>query len=119
MENFHFLIHPFLLIENSIIFFCNLSLFKLNVAGIVLVDEGLAPSLVAAVLNHLQSVKMKKLCEEENSEVTGSVHLQPLVTHSSYHQDKDIQKRQNTAAKLRPKADGRIQQATPEVRLEQ
>jgi len=82
---------------------------------IVLVDEGLAPSLIAAVLNHLQSVKMKKLCEEENSEVTASVHLQPLVTRSSYHQDKDIQKRQNTAAKLRPKADGRIQQATPEV----
>ena len=34
---------------------------------------------------------------------------------SCYHKDREISKRINTAAKLRPKADGRIQQQTPEV----
>ena len=38
-----------------------------------------------------------------------------VVGRSCYHKDREISKRINTAAKLRPKADGRIQQQTPEV----
>ena len=46
-----------------------------------------------------------------------SIIVTPLmvVGRSCYHKDREISKRINTAAKLRPKADGRIQQQTPEV----
>ena len=57
---------------------------------------------------------MKKLMDEDE-EVEVSVHHQALVTKSCYHQDRDINKRQNTAAKLRPKVEGRILQMTSEV----
>ena len=55
--------------------------------------------------------------EEEGEERIVSVHQQPLVTRSCYHQDRDLRKRQNTAAKLRPKVEGRIMQLTAEVKI--
>lgn len=82
-------------------------------------DAQCAPSLTSAVTNHFRSVRMKKVQEEEEGETEGSIHQQPLVTRSCYHQDRDIKKRQNTAAKLRPKVDGRILQLTAEVRWPQ
>ena len=87
-----------------------------SAAGTILVDAQCAPSLTGAMTNHFRSVKMKKMQEEEEVETEGSIHQQPLVTKSCYHQDRDIKKRQNTAAKLRPKVDGRILQLTAEVR---
>ena len=59
---------------------------------------------------------MKKILEDDESSVEVSVHQQPLVTKSCYHQDRDLNKRQNTAAKLRPKVESRILQLTAEVR---
>ena len=64
-------------------------------------------------------VRMKKIQEEQEGEVESSVHQQCLVTKSCYHQDRDFKKRQNTAAKLRPKVEGRIMQLTAEVRQRQ
>ena len=64
-------------------------------------------------------VRMKKIQEEQEGEVESSVHQQCLVTKSCYHQDREFKKRQNTAAKLRPKVEGRIMQLTAEVRLGQ
>ena len=43
------------------------------------------------------------------------IFLIVMIGRSCYHKDREISKRINTAAKLRPKADGRIQQQTPEV----
>ena len=60
---------------------------------------------------------MKKILEDDESSVEVSVHQQPLVTKSCYHQDRDLNKRQNTAAKLRPKTEARILQLTAEVVL--
>jgi len=83
--------------------------------GAVLIDDQCAPSLTAAMVNHFKSVKLKKQQDDEEDDTAISVHQQPLVTKSCYHQDRDIAKRQNTAAKLRPKADGRIVQSSAEV----
>lgn len=85
--------------------------------GSILIDDQSAPSLTAAILNHFKSVQIKKKKDEaaEGEEEQVSVHHQCLVTRSCYHQDRDINKRINTAAKLRPKADGRIQQMSEEV----
>jgi len=85
--------------------------------GVVLIDDQCGPSLTAAMLNHFKAVGLKKLKDDEETgaEVVVSVHQQCLVTRSCYHKDREISKRINTAAKLRPKADGRIQQQTPEV----
>ena len=58
---------------------------------------------------------MKKMLDDDESSVEVSVHQQPLVTKSCYHQDRDLNKRQNTAAKLRPKVEARILQLTTEV----
>ena len=60
--------------------------------------------------------RMKKMLDDDESSVEVSVHQQPLVTKSCYHQDRDLNKRQNTAAKLRPKVEARILQLTAEVR---
>ena len=60
---------------------------------------------------------MKKILEDDESSVEVSVHQQPLVTKSCYHQDRELNKRQNTAAKLRPKTEARILQLTAEVVL--
>ena len=88
-----------------------------TVLGSILIDDQSAPSLTAAILNHFKSVQIKKKKDEEaeGEEEHVSVHQQCLVTKSCYHQDRDINKRINTAAKLRPKADGRIQQMSEEV----
>ena len=59
--------------------------------------------------------RMKKMLDDDESSVEVSVHQQPLVTKSCYHQDRDLNKRQNTAAKLRPKVESRILQLTAEV----
>ena len=59
--------------------------------------------------------RMKKMLDDDESSVEVSVHQQPLVTKSCYHQDRDLNKRQNTAAKLRPKVESRILQLTNEV----
>ena len=59
--------------------------------------------------------RMKKMLDDDESSVEVSVHQQPLVTKSCYHQDRDLNKRQNTAAKLRPKVEARILQLTTEV----
>merc|ERR1719336_1371946 len=85
--------------------------------GVVLIDDQCGPSLTAAMLNHFKAVGLKKLKDDEETgpEVVVSVHQQCLVTRSCYHKEREISKRINTAAKLRPKADGRIQQQTPEV----
>merc|ERR1739844_139532 len=85
--------------------------------GAILIDDQSAPSLTAAILNHFKSVQIKKKKDEgvDGEEEQVSVHHQCLVTRSCYHQDRDINKRINTAAKLRPKADGRIQQMSEEV----
>ena len=56
------------------------------------------------------------MLDDDESSVEVSVHQQPLVTKSCYHQDRDLSKRQNTAAKLRPKVEARILQLTTEVR---
>ena len=88
---------------------------KILFPGSVLVDDQCAPSLTAAMVNHFKSVKLKKQQDDEEDDTAISVHQQPLVTKSCYHQDRDIAKRQNTAAKLRPKADGRIVQTSDEV----
>jgi len=82
--------------------------------GVILIDDQCAPSLTAAMLNHFKSVKMKKLGDEDE-EANVSVHHQCLVTRSCFHQERDITKRINTAAKLRPKVDGRIVQSSAEV----
>ena len=55
------------------------------------------------------------MLDDDESSVEVSVHQQPLVTKSCYHQDRDLNKRQNTAAKLRPKVESRILQLTTEV----
>ena len=87
-----------------------------NILGAILIDDQSAPSLTAAVINHFKAVQIKKKKDEETEEGDQvSVHYQCLVTKSCYHQDRDINKRINTAAKLRPKADGRIQQMSEEV----
>ena len=89
---------------------------KFLLSGAVLIDDQCAPSLTAAMVNHFKSVKLKKQQDDEEDDTAISVHQQPLVTKSCYHQDRDIAKRQNTAAKLRPKADGRIVQSSAEVK---
>ena len=88
-----------------------------TILGAILIDDQSAPSLTAAILNHFKSVQIKKKKDEaaEGEEEQVSVHHQCLVSRSCYHQDRDINKRINTAAKLRPKADGRIQQMSEEV----
>ena len=63
----------------------------------------------------LSVFRMKKMLDDDESSVEVSVHQQPLVTKSCYHQDRDLNKRQNTAAKLRPKVESRILQLTNEV----
>lgn len=85
--------------------------------GSILIDDQSAPSLTAAIINHFKSVQIKKKKDDEaeGEEEQVSVHHQCLVTKSCYHQDRDINKRINTAAKLRPKADGRILQMSEEV----
>ena len=87
----------------------------LFVPGVMLMDDRCAHCLTTVLINHFKSVRMKKK-KEEDEELAVSVHLQPLVTSSSYHSDRDISKRRNTAAKLKPKVEGRIQQSSPEVR---
>ena len=82
--------------------------------GVILIDDQCAPSLTTAMINHFNSVKLKK-AQDEDPEMTVSDHHQCLVTKSCYHQDRDINKRKNTAAKLKPKVDGRIVQTSPEV----
>ena len=88
-----------------------------SVSGSILIDDQSAPSLTAAIINHFKSVQIKKKKDDEaeGQEEQVSVHHQCLVTKSCYHQDRDINKRINTAAKLRPKADGRILQMSEEV----
>ena len=73
----------------------------------------LTPSVVWCVTMSL--FRMKKMLDDDESSVEVSVHQQPLVTKSCYHQDRDLNKRQNTAAKLRPKVEARILQLTTEV----
>ena len=91
-----------------------------NILGAILIDDQSAPSLTAAIINHFRAVQIKKKKDEETEEGDQvSVHYQCLVTKSCYHQDRDINKRINTAAKLRPKADGRIQQMSEEVLAKQ
>ena len=76
----------------------------MTILGSILIDDQSAPSLTAAILNHFKSVQIKKKKDEaaEGEEEQVSVHHQCLVTRSCYHQDRDINKRINTAAKLRP-----------------